>query len=552
MYLILLKLILLQTALHASGSTVNNDEDLPKLKWSSTYSLEGERWSLTGGWIEDFKFWRTTKKSRADFNNGAVKLFNFRGKRRSAYKFGVEFTINPITTKEAEIKLNCTKREGDILHRISLHKLLPDVHDFEYVGKEDTQVPNVHKFVHESDEENDYTKRILIAHLIENKTWIPIKLEEIEFNDWLGRLTKHLVWHYYNFKTVVDEKVFSVDEYPCESHKQPSKLNEVTITKDLSFSHTNDEEHVARIFKSFTQKHRRVYKDENEHEMRKAIFHKNMRRIIANNNNNNSGFKLGVTKFADRTPEEMKRMKGLLKRKQGEVGTVPFAYTPSQIKELSKSLPETFDHRLYGRITPVNEQEDCGSCWTFGTTAAVEGALARANGGRLIRLSNQALIDCAWEFGAQGCDGGTDVVAYKWMMKYGLPTEEEYGSYENKDGFCRISNMTNLYTIQGFVDVTPFSVEALKVALVYHGPLSVSMDATDLLSLYTQGIFYDPYCTNTDLNHEVTLVGYGVNDGEEYWIVKNSWGPYWGMDGYFHISQDNNCGITTEPTYVVF
>ncbi|CAG4908226.1 unnamed protein product [Colias eurytheme] len=553
MYLILFKLLLFYTVYCASGVTVNNDEDIPDLKWSSTYSLEGERWSLTGGWIEDFKFWRTSKKSRADFNNGAVKLFNFRGKRRTAYKYGVEFTVYPITTEKAENELNCTKREGDMLHRISLYKVLPDASDFDYVGKENTQEQNVHKFVHESDDESEDFKRILIAKLSENKTWIPIKLEEIKFNAWLGSLSEHVVWHFYNFKTTaVDDKVFSVNEYPCESHKKLLNRKDVKVTRDSLVSHTNHEEHVERIFKSFTHKHKKVYKDEDEREIRKAIFHNNMRRIIANNNNN-SGFKLGVTKFADRTPEEMKRMKGLLKRKQGEVGTVPFAYSPEQIKEISQSLPEEFDHRLYGRITPVKEQEDCGSCWTFGTTAAVEGILASINGGRLIRLSNQALIDCAWEFGAEGCDGGTDTAAYQWMMKYGLPTEEEYGPYENKDGFCRISNMTHLYTIRGFVDVTPFSVEALKVALVYHGPLSVSIDATGLLSLYTGGIYYDTYCTTSDLNHEVTLVGYGVNEGEEYWIVKNSWGPEWGIDGYFHIStRDNSCGITTEPTYVVF
>ncbi|KAJ0180369.1 hypothetical protein K1T71_003773 [Dendrolimus kikuchii] len=304
---------------------------------------------------------------------------------------------------------------------------------------------------------------------------------------------------------------------------------------------------------SFIKKYDRKYAHEKEVSMRKAIFKQNIR-LVKETNRRNLGYKLTINHFADRTPEEMKKYRGLHRRPEGKIGTIPFPYTESRLKEVASDLPVEYDARIYGLVSTVKNQEECGSCWTFGTTAAAEGALAKSNGGKLITLANQALVDCAWPFGAAGCDGGTDNAAYEWMQEYGLPTEAEYGPYANRDGFCHIKNMTKTYPIKGFTDVTPNSIGALKVALVNHGPLSVSIDADPIsFNLYSSGIYYESTCDPRSLNHEVTLVGYGEKDGETFWIIRNSWGPQWGIDGYMHISsRENACGITTEPTYVVF
>ena len=79
--------------------------------------------------------------------------------------------------------------------------------------------------------------------------------------------------------------------------------------------------------------------------------------------------------------------------------------------------------RLYGAVTPVKDQSVCGSCWSFGTVGTLEGALF-LNTGQLTRLSQQALVDCSWGFGNNGCDGGEDWRAYQWIIKHGgIPTE---------------------------------------------------------------------------------------------------------------------------------
>ncbi|CAH0720620.1 unnamed protein product, partial [Brenthis ino] len=546
MNLLVVKLLFLLLVAFATGKSIR-DEDPPALKWQKKYTLDATKLHLSSGLIEDVKYWRSGRKSRVDYNHGAVKSISIAGKRKSL-QFGVKYTIFPVTTEEYDNKIICSYVNGTIGHIIQVEDILPSSWSFEdgFVGKDILETGEVYKFAstdkddYENTEERTYVWAMLDK---DNKSWIPVKIEEMKFNTWVGSAKDHYIWNIINYEADFEDSVFDVDQYNCTESEQSEDNNLKT--------HIDSENHVDREFKRFVAEHGRQYNDQTEHEMRKNIFAENLRRV-QDHNRKNTSFKLGINKFSDRTPEEMKKMKGLRRRKEGQIGTVPFPYSKTEIADISKDLPKEFDLRMLGVITPVKDQDMCGSCWTFGTTSAVEGALARQNGGRLLRLANQALIDCAWGFHAAGCDGGSDTAAYHWMMKYGLPTEEEYGPYSNKDGFCRIKNMTQLYPIKGFTDVTPFSVEALKVALINHGPLSVSIDATTALTLYSSGIMFDSECDKTVLNHEVTLVGYGVRDDEEYWIVKNSWGRTWGIDGYFHISTRNtDCGITTEPTYVV-
>ncbi|XP_072943823.1 cathepsin L-like proteinase [Epargyreus clarus] len=555
MYLIWLFSCVLLVAV--SGNAVPKDEeDLPDLKWPKKYTVKADKMSLTAGWVEDMVYWRTTLNSRVDYNKGAVKKYSAKPRRKSAFRYGVKYMIHPETPDEETIIFVCKRTNGTIFSRIGLEHILPDEDSFERVGTEYLNENKVEKFSYNTvDQSTDVRQTLWASYIHATKSWIPVKYEKIEFDTWLDLLNKHDVWNFYNYETDFDDDVFNVDKYECEDTKQPDemvKLHKHPADKHIRNVDPENKDHVNHVFNAFKKNHKKIYKDESEHEMRKKIFHDRLR-LVLENNRKNTGYKLAINKFADRTPEEMKRYTGLIQQSHRESDTHPFPYTKSEVEDLANNLPKNFDLRDLGIITPVRDQEECGSCWTFGTTAAVEGALARKNGGRLYRLANQALIDCAWGFGVSGCDGGFDIAAYRWMMEYGLPTEEEYGPYANREGFCHIENMTRTYPILGFTNVTPFSAKALKVALVNHGPLSVSIHVTDSLSLYKGGIFYDIECTPTSLNHEVTVVGYGERDGDEYWIIKNSWGQTWGVDGYLHIStRDNNCGVTTEPTYAIF
>uniref|UniRef100_V9IGG4 Cathepsin L n=2 Tax=Apis TaxID=7459 RepID=V9IGG4_APICE len=175
--------------------------------------------------------------------------------------------------------------------------------------------------------------------------------------------------------------------------------------------------------------------------------------------------------------------------------------------------------------------------------------------GKLVRLSQQALIDCSWGFGNNGCDGGEDFRSYQWIMKHGgLPTEDEYGGYLGQDGYCHVNNISMIAKITGYVNVTSGDANALKIAIAKHGPISVAIDASHkTFSFYSHGIYYEPTCGNTEesLDHAVLAVGYGKINGKDYWLIKNSWSNYWGNDGYILMSQEkNNCGVLTTPTYV--
>ncbi|CAH2264583.1 jg21298 [Pararge aegeria aegeria] len=509
MFLFVLKISFLLTVASVTGKYVESDDELPELEWPKKYTFEATKVSLTSALVENIKHWRSTTKSRTDYNDGAVKKIFLKAKKRSKkLPFGVKYEIHPETSENNENELFCVRTKGIRSDLVTPENILPDLsnYDFEYVGTDYLDMGEVEKFAYEE----EGSKKYLWAYLDrKNGSWIPVRVEELGYNEWLENLNEHVVLDIINFETQFDYSVFSVKKYDCTDADTDEE--ETNIDESILDSENDDDVEVA--FNKFKKEYNRHYATEDEHNMRMNIFQNNMRKV-QEHNSKKSSFKLTLNKFSDRTRAEKRKSKGLIRRKAGEKGTHPFPYDKKKVTELADSLPSEFDLRLLGYISPVRDQEGCGSCWTFGTTSAVEGALARSNGGRLLRLANQALVDCAWG----------------------------------------IDNMTTLYPIKGFTNVTPFSVEALKIAVVNHGPLSVSIDvgSTELLHSYNGGIFYDPGCKPKSLDHEVTLVGYGEVDGDSYWIVKNSWGRDWGIDGYFHIStRDHACGLTTEPTYVV-
>nr|UEP64291.1 teratocyte glycosyl hydrolase [Cotesia flavipes] len=538
-------ILLLSTILVAHGKSVK-DDDLPDLEWPETFSLEALRIYLSAGFTQDYKIWRTLKNSRIDYNNGAVKSFVDIKKSR----YGEKYNIHPEADLDGDSTNVCEKTKGRLFHKVNLETILPDTTDFAAVGTETIHDTETTKFVLEEVSANVETKKTIWAYYnSEDKVWLPKKYEVKQFNTWIGSEESAEIWEFNNVETEVSDEYFDAEKY-CEDAREVS-LKDDAVTKNLLFMDPDNDKHVDYVFKSFKKRYNRNYDIDGEHEMRKAIFKKNMR-LVSMINSQNLGYKLSINQFSDRLPSEKIKYTGLLRRSPGKKGTIPFPYTSEKLKEAAETLPSEYDTRLYGLVGTVKNQAECGSCWTFGTTASIEGAVALSNSGKFLTLSNQAILDCAWPYGSSGCDGGTDTAAYHWAMDYGLPTQAEYGDYANQDGICNINNMTTIYKIKGFVDVTPYSETALKMALINHGPMSVSVNVNDEFQSYAGGIFYDKNCDPTVLNHEVSLVGYGEQDGDTYWILKNSWGPEWGIDGYMHISaRDNTCGVATEPTYAV-
>jgi C1A family cysteine protease len=273
-----------------------------------------------------------------------------------------------------------------------------------------------------------------------------------------------------------------------------------------------------------------------------------------NNMNDMSSVKLDVNEFADINPLKFKhKSSGLLSGRGHCSPKFVFAAHMSN----TSSVPDSVDWVEKGGVTPVKNQGQCGSCWAFSTTGAIEGAIF-AKHGKLENLSEQELVDCGKNTGNEGCNGGLMDDAFKYVEKNGLAFENDY-PYEGKDDSCRINKVNNTapYThLTGFVNVHSMDEVALKAAVAQQ-PVSIAIEADQIMfQFYRSGVF--SHCGNKNLDHGVLIVGYGTSeDGVPYWKVKNSWGKSWGSDGYILLKRNEEaghlgtCGLAIQPSYPI-
>jgi len=317
-------------------------------------------------------------------------------------------------------------------------------------------------------------------------------------------------------------------------------------------------EFAEHLFNQFKKTHDKTYGAE-EHKLRFGIFQKNLETIEQHNEEWAMGmhtYRLGVNHFADMTPTEFKSM--YLGTRVNMRQNTTKSLTTFQALPTWMDMPTEVDWRKHHIVTPVKNQEQCGSCWAFSTTGSLEGAHARATG-HLVSLSEQQLVDCSSKYGNNGCNGGLMDNAFEYVLKNGgLDTEESY-PYHAQQERCHFKTSNVGSTCSGFVDVKSGDEDALQAALATVGPVSVAIDVTeDKFMLYKDGVFLDDECSNSpdQLNHGVLIVGYGSDStlgkhNGDYWIVKNSWSTKWGEDGYIRMARNKNnmCGIATSASY---
>jgi len=214
-----------------------------------------------------------------------------------------------------------------------------------------------------------------------------------------------------------------------------------------------------------------------------------------------------------------------------------------------QKLAGSVDWRQKGAVTPVKNQQQCGSCWAFSTTGSTEGAHAIKTG-NLVSLSEQQLVDCSAAQGNQGCNGGLMDQGFQYIISNkGITTEAAY-PYTAQDGTCK-NGMSAAATLSSFVDVAQGS-EADLMKAVNLGPVSIAIEADQqCFQFYSGGILSDSSC-GMQLDHGVLVVGYGTENNVDYWIVKNSWGASWGESGYIRLVRGKNeCGIAQAASYPV-
>ncbi|PHT41774.1 Cysteine proteinase RD21a [Capsicum baccatum] len=313
--------------------------------------------------------------------------------------------------------------------------------------------------------------------------------------------------------------------------------------------HHRTVDEVKGLYESWIVKHGKNYNAIGEKERRFDIFKDNLR-FIDDHNAEKRPYKLGLNRFSDLTNEEYRAMYigGRLDRK---TRLLKKPKSQRYAFKAGEELPGSVDWREKGAVAPVKDQGQCGSCWAFSTVGAVEG-INQIVTGELISLSEQELVDCDNSYN-QGCNGGLMDYAFEFIKNNGgIDTEDDY-PYHARDGICD-SNRKNarVVSIDGYEDV-PENDEKSLMKAVSKQPVSVAIEAGGrAFQHYSSGVFTG-HC-GTQLDHGVVTVGYGTEDGADYWIVRNSWGPNWGESGYIRLERNfanstGKCGIAIEPSY---
>lgn len=330
------------------------------------------------------------------------------------------------------------------------------------------------------------------------------------------------------------------------------KENDKVVKSELYTSVLGDiKSEFENEFREWKDLYKKEYKSFEEELSKFSIWLNNLRYVNQHNleaSLKEHSFTLALNEYSDLSIYDVRaRMNGFKQNKTKRAtpqGT--FRATLSSIE-----LPASVDWRQKGYVTEVKNQGDCGSCWSFSTTGSLEGQHFKKTGS-LVSLSEQNLIDCSGEFGNQGCNGGLMDNAFEYVKENkGLDLEVDY-PYEAEDDTCRFKIKWVGATDSGYVDVTQGDENALQEAVATVGPISIAIDASHMsFQMYSGGVYDEPECSSYQLDHGVLVVGYGSEDGKDYWIVKNSWGESWGENGYIKMArnQNNQCGIASSASY---
>jgi len=315
-------------------------------------------------------------------------------------------------------------------------------------------------------------------------------------------------------------------------------------------------------FRKWMTAHGRRYSDSAEYFHRLQVFKHTLTRI-QNSNQQSSSATFGLGPFSDLTPEEFKNR--LTYRAPASFDDIP----PLSAASLENpAMPElvdaaVVDWRTHGAVSPVKDQGNCGSCWAFSTTEAIESQWFLFNG-TLPTLSPQQIVDCDMFPTDQACNGGTTQFAYEYvMLAGGMDSENDYPYISGQTGDrggcsfdgsaleAKIGNWT--YAVPVCTDfICDHQDETLMASmLASRGPLSVCLNANNWQD-YVSGVMDPNTCGGhglLDEDHCVQVVGYNQQASPSYWIVRNSWNVQWGVAGYIYLTMGSNtCGVANMVT----
>jgi C1A family cysteine protease len=267
----------------------------------------------------------------------------------------------------------------------------------------------------------------------------------------------------------------------------------------------------------------------------------------------NNTFKMSVNQFADRTFEELYKQNYLdedifFETVDFEDFEPPNIVTVTEAK-FNKTPPESFDWRDQGMNLPVKNQGYCGSCYAFVGLEAIESSFYIKSGKSFV-FSRQEIVDCAEKHGTNGCDGGIVHGVYSYISKMnGISLQDDY-PYKEMKSKCNENVERVKFRIKEMIDFERDDEELLKKALYNAGPINVVLDSlNDSFYRYSSGIYYEEKCNDENRmpTHAILLIGYGTENGHDFWTIKNSFGTKWGESGYMRIARNrnNHCKIAS-------
>jgi len=295
-----------------------------------------------------------------------------------------------------------------------------------------------------------------------------------------------------------------------------------------------------------------------EFSTRKALFEAELATVLAHNADLSQTYKKGVNKFSDWTSGEKQALRG-----GRTAGTYQEKYAAAFDRKLHQSkkvhgsiaAPASLDWRAHFPpvMTAVKDQGQCGDCWAHSVTESIESSWALATG-QLFVLSQQQVTSCTPELGScYACGGSYPSLGFDYAVENGLTEEWQYPfvSYDGSSVNCSAEVPTSLVSVSGYVNVRQNDQQDTMEALASLGPLAILVDAS-AWSSYDSGIFNGcDYSYNISLDHAVNLIGYGEDNGQPYWIVRNSWAANWGEDGYIRLTRPSavQCGWNQGAAY---
>jgi len=297
-------------------------------------------------------------------------------------------------------------------------------------------------------------------------------------------------------------------------------------------------------FMAFRAKYGKDYASKAEHELRESIFRANIAKIESLNKMDN-GASYGINEFADLTEEEFRSQR--LGFKAAPNGKFNCKGPSANMTELPAAA-DAIDWRTKGAVTPVKNQGQCGSCWAFSTTGDIEGSVFLKTG-KLVSLSEQDLVDC--DTTDSGCNGGLMDQAMESVVKAGgLDSEDNY-PYHGFAGSCQFDKSAVAGVISSYECLPQGDEAAMAQYISTKGPISIAINAGHM-QFYLGGISDPWFCSPNGLDHGVLIVGYGTENGKDFWIIKNSWGSGWGEKGYYRIIRGKGkCGVDQFPVHSI-